>query len=149
MKTLFCYILFSFLKILVFTFIVIKPKMELCFSLSIIESIITNFVSQKVKNFFIVTVKGPTLNFNYFSTCFCVGSNYIITHITSSLLTLFKIPLSEPQENFLSLQDATKIQSSWNILKASNILKHGIVNDVKSMFTLKSSGIFSFKKAYP
>ena len=59
MKTLLWYVLFSFSKRSVFTFIIIKPKMKLCFSFSNIGSIITNFTSQKVKNLFRVTVKGP------------------------------------------------------------------------------------------
>ena len=82
MKTLLWYVLFSFSKRSVFTFIIIKPKTKLCFSFSNIGSIVTNFASQKVENLFWVTVKEPTLNFKYFSTCFCcegVSCNYMIT----------------------------------------------------------------------
>ena len=93
MKAALWYTLFSFSKRSMFTFIIIKPKTKLCFSFSNIGSIITNFASQKVKNLFWVTVKGPTLNFKYFPTCFCcksVSCNYMITHLTSSLPTWFR-----------------------------------------------------------
>ena len=60
---------------LVFTFIIFKLKTKL------------NTVT------FLVTVKGPALNFKYFSTCFCcksVSCNYMITQLTSTLPTWFR-----------------------------------------------------------
>ena len=60
---------------LVFTFIIIKLKTKL------------NTVT------FLVKVKGPTLNFKYFSTCFCcksVSCNYVVTYLTSTLPTWFR-----------------------------------------------------------
>ena len=77
-KTLLWYILFSFSKRSVFTFVIIKPKTELCFRLYNIGSIITNFASQKVNNFFWVTVKGSILNFKYFPTCCCCKNSVVI-----------------------------------------------------------------------
>ena len=74
MKTLLRYVLFSFSKRSVFTFIIVKPKTKIYFSFSNISSIIINFTSQKVENLFSVTVKGPTLNFKHFPTCFCCKS---------------------------------------------------------------------------
>ena len=74
MKTLLRYVLFSFSKRSVFTFIIVKPKTKIYFSFSNISSIIINFTSQKVENLFWVTVKGPTLNFKHFPTCFCCKS---------------------------------------------------------------------------
>ena len=74
MKSLLWYILFSFSKRSVFTFIIIKSKTKLCFSLSNIRSVIINFASHKVKDFFWVTVKGSTLNVKYFPTCVCCKS---------------------------------------------------------------------------
>ena len=71
----------------VFTFIIIKSKTELSFSFSNIWSVIKNFASQKVKDFFWVTVKGSTLNFKCFQTCFCCKSlscDYMVTHLTST-----------------------------------------------------------------
>ena len=59
MKALLWYILFSFLIRSVFTFIIIKPKTKVSFSFSNIGSIITKFASQKLKNVFSVTVRGP------------------------------------------------------------------------------------------
>ena len=91
-KTLLWYIPLPYLKRSILLFIVIKPKAELCFSFSNIWSIIINLKSQKVKSFFWVTVKGPTLNFNYLSRrfyCKSVLSIYIMTKLTSALLTLF------------------------------------------------------------
>ena len=84
---------FFFSKRVVFTFIIIKPKAKLCFSFPNIGSIITNFASQKVKNLFWVSFKGPILNFKYFPTCFCcksVSYNYMITHLTSTFPTWFR-----------------------------------------------------------
>ena len=78
MKTLLWYILSFFSEKFLFTFIIIKLKTELCFSISNIGSVMTNFAPQKVKNIYWVTVKGSTLNFEYFLTCFCcknVSSN--------------------------------------------------------------------------
>ena len=74
----------------VFTFVIIKPKTEICFSLSNVGSIITNFASQKVESFLWVTVKGSTLNFKHFHTCFCcksVSCSYMVTHLISTNLT--------------------------------------------------------------
>ena len=74
----------------VFTFAIIKPKTEICFSLSNVRSIIINFASQKVESFFRVTVKGPILNFKYFHTYFCcksVSCSYMATCLISTNLT--------------------------------------------------------------
>ena len=150
MKRLLWYILFSFSKRSVFTFIIIKPKTKLCLS------------------FF----KGPILNFKYFSTCFCcksVSCNYMITHLTfphgseppalsifddAALarqplrLLPFGTPLSEPREKLFYA--FYLVLAKFEVLQyASDILKCWIVRDVKSKFTLKSSGIPSFKKAIP
>ena len=88
MKTVLRYVLFSFSKRSVFTFLIMKPKTKLSFSFSNIGSIITNFVCQNIKNIFWVRVKGTTLNFKYFPTCFCYKSfccDYMITHLTSTI----------------------------------------------------------------
>ena len=60
-------------KIVVY-FIIIKLKAELCSRLSNIGSIVTSFASQKLKNFFRVTVRVTNLDFRYFPTCFCCKS---------------------------------------------------------------------------
>ena len=87
---------FLFEKIGVYFYNYWTGDKTLLISFSNIRSIITNFASQKVKNLFcLVTVKGPTLNFKYFSTCFCfksVSCKYMITHWTSTLPTWFKAP---------------------------------------------------------
>ena len=62
-----------------FTFKIIKPKAELYFNLSNAGSIIKNFGSQYVINFFGVTVKGSTLNFKYFPTSIVVKVSVVIT----------------------------------------------------------------------
>ena len=82
-------ILFSFSKRSVFTFIISKPRTKFCFSFSNIGSIITNFASQIVNNFFWGTVMGSSLNFKYLPICFCcksVSCNYMITHLTSNYM---------------------------------------------------------------
>ena len=125
MKMLMWYVLFSFMKRLVFTFIIIKPKTKLCFSFSNIGSIITKFTSQKVKKLFWVTVKGPTLNFKYFPTCFCcksVSCNYVITHLTSTLPTWFRASsigcLWQNCSHLVVLKAFTISQSHyWNLRK--------------------------------
>ena len=78
MKTLLWYALFSFPKRSVFTFIIIKPKTKLCFTFSNIGSIITNFTSQKVKNLFWVTVKGPFWILNTSRHAFVVKALFVI-----------------------------------------------------------------------
>ena len=93
MKTLLWYILFSFSIKSVFIFMIIKSKTKLCFSLSNIRSVITNFASQTVMDIFWVAVKGSSLNFKYLPTCFCcksVSCNYMITHLTSILPIWFR-----------------------------------------------------------
>ena len=88
MKIILWYILFSFSKRSVFYFIIIKPKAELWnFSLSNIGTIITDFASQQVKSFFWVTVKGSTLTFKYFPTCFCCKRvNHILVKYPSHMV---------------------------------------------------------------
>ena len=88
MKTILWYILFSFSKRSVFYFIIIKPKAELWnFSLSNIGTIITDFASQQVKSFFWVTVKGSTLTFKFFPTCFCCKRvNHILVKYPSHMV---------------------------------------------------------------
>ena len=45
---------FSFSETSVFTYIGVKPELELCFILSYIGSVITNFTPRKVKNFWLL-----------------------------------------------------------------------------------------------
>ena len=121
MKTLLWYVLFSFPKRSVFTFIIIKPKTKLCFNFSNILSIITNFTSQKVKNLFRVTVKGSSLNFKYFC-CKSVSCNYVITHLTSTLPTWFRASsigcLWQNCSHLVVLKAFTISQSHyWNLRK--------------------------------
>ena len=78
MKTVLRYVLFSFSKRSVFTFLIMKPKTKLSFSFSNIGSIITNFVCQNIKNIFWVRVKGTTLNFKYFPHVFVIKVSVLI-----------------------------------------------------------------------
>ena len=79
MKSLLLYILFSFSKKSVFTFIIIRPKSKLCFSLSSIGSIITSFASQK--NFLRLRVTQKALQLTFF---FFFSFSFLSVHLEKS-----------------------------------------------------------------